>query len=98
MSQPQLGQPKLFKKIVVLTIQISLFFWEIINGTPVFLHFIFGSLLFFRLSMVRSTFHTNYNLDIIQVFAVILPFIFEFDLTMVSLYLVPQVPPAVTNR
>ena len=45
---------------------------EIINGTPVFLHFIFGTLVFFRLSMVSLAFDANYNRDIIQVFVVIL--------------------------
>ena len=47
--------------------------WEIIKDTPVFLHFIFATPVFFQLSMVPSAFHTNYNNDIIQVFVVILP-------------------------
>ena len=46
---------------------------NIINGTPVLLHFIFGTPVFFRLLIVAPALHANYNRDIIQVFAIILP-------------------------
>ena len=36
------------------------------------LHFIFGTPVFFQLSMAPLAFHANYNRDIIQVLAVIL--------------------------
>ena len=45
---------------------------EIINGTPVFSHFIFDTLVFFQLSMVPQAFNANYNCYVIQVVTIIL--------------------------
>ena len=52
---------------------------EIINGIPVFLHFIIDTPVFFRLSMVPPAFNANYNRDINDDFVVIYPFILKFS-------------------